>query len=73
MNVEELGKLVECFEFRRVAIWNAKGNSPRKGFDYASVEKAVEAYGDEKVTEWKIEGIGDKRITLTIKLAGLNV
>lgn len=51
-----------------ICAWNAKGNTPPKGFSFKSYDELVYAYGNETVIEWNLKGTL-AYIELSVKLA----
>ncbi len=68
VTVKELLKKLDAFELSYINIWNKRGNTPKKGFSYHTVDDAIEAYGDYEVYEWEMEGGLVSLTKLSIKL-----
>lgn len=70
MKVNELVPMFDGININSIYAWNGRGNTPSKGFSFGSTDKLCEAYGDESVMNWKLEGKCVGFVTLTVKMHG---
>lgn len=70
MKVNELVSMVRGININSIHAWNGRGNTPSKGFSFYSTSGLCEAYGDESVVSWKLEGKYYGFVALTIMMLG---